>query len=391
MKIRIIQDSDSEQIKKIWKHCFNDSQQFIDWYFLRRFNPIHTLGIEENGHIVSNLQMIPYTIMMRDTEVPMYYLAGVATLPEYRNRGFVTLLLKEALHVMNQRKIPVSCLYPFHYGFYRKYGWEITSDSLLYTLPINSVKSTDRFSFTIEKIDFDCDSDLIVLNDCYHKYMKQYNGYICRNINDWIIRLEDVKLDGGNGYILYDHHIPAGYLLYYELDKHIKIEEMVFQNKTAEQACLQFIASLHKSAEKIIWNAPRDNNLYQELGDPRGYVQLNPWAMSRITNVMMLLRTLKIAPHIAGRCTLQVIDDYASWNHITLRLDARAGSMECILTEASYDITCTIGTLTQIVWGYLSPFQALHAGKLHASLSLHPIEFLELLFPGYSTIMYEMY
>ena len=59
------------------------------------------------------------------SSIRMAGVAGVACLPEYRRRGYVGALLKQALMEMHDRGEALSALYTPHVALYRRYGWEI--------------------------------------------------------------------------------------------------------------------------------------------------------------------------------------------------------------------------------------------------------------------------
>jgi len=113
-------------VRQMWKTCFGDTDQFLDIYFRYKYKPENTLIYFEEGEAVASLQMLPYTITFYEHEIPFAYLAGLCTLPEYRNRGFMGQLICEAHKIIIQRNIPLAILIPAEdwlYGFYEKYGY----------------------------------------------------------------------------------------------------------------------------------------------------------------------------------------------------------------------------------------------------------------------------
>lgn len=65
----------------LWRICFNDTEEFIRFYFERKYKDENTIGIEENGQIVSVLQMLPYTMTWNQQEVPVSYIPGHRHIP----------------------------------------------------------------------------------------------------------------------------------------------------------------------------------------------------------------------------------------------------------------------------------------------------------------------
>jgi predicted acetyltransferase len=82
--------------------------------------------------------MIPYAFTFCETEIPVAYIAGVCTLPEYRKKGYMDLLIKQALKELAQKKVPLAILVPqedWLLNFYNQYGFELTFDAGTENLP----------------------------------------------------------------------------------------------------------------------------------------------------------------------------------------------------------------------------------------------------------------
>lgn len=55
-----------DEVKTLWKLCFNDSDEFTDLYFKMRYKDEVNRVIREDGKIISALQMIPYPMTFCD-------------------------------------------------------------------------------------------------------------------------------------------------------------------------------------------------------------------------------------------------------------------------------------------------------------------------------------
>lgn len=114
-------------IRQMWKICFEDTDAFIDLIFTQKYKPENTLVYFENDIAVASLQMHPYTISFYKEEIPFAYLAGLCTLPEYRNKGYMAQLINEAHRILKKRKIPLAILIPAEdwlFRFYEKFDYE---------------------------------------------------------------------------------------------------------------------------------------------------------------------------------------------------------------------------------------------------------------------------
>jgi predicted acetyltransferase len=82
-----------------------------------------TLVAEEDGAAVAQVDGLPMRQNVRGGVVPMAGVAGVATLPRARRRGYARALLNELLDRMRDTGHAVSTLYPFRASFYQRFGY----------------------------------------------------------------------------------------------------------------------------------------------------------------------------------------------------------------------------------------------------------------------------
>ena len=63
-----------DEVKTLWKLCFNDSDEFTDLYFKMRYKDEVNRVIREDGKIISALQMIPYPMTFCDEVISTSYM-----------------------------------------------------------------------------------------------------------------------------------------------------------------------------------------------------------------------------------------------------------------------------------------------------------------------------
>ena len=54
-----------EKVKKLWKLCFNDNDEFVDMYFNLRYNSEVNVAIESGDEVIAALQMLFMAIAYR--------------------------------------------------------------------------------------------------------------------------------------------------------------------------------------------------------------------------------------------------------------------------------------------------------------------------------------
>ena len=85
-----------EELKNIWRTCFNDADRYIDLYFSERYRPENTLVYCKAGRGVAMMTLLPATVVTPQKEFTARYVYAVATLPEFRNKGFSFALAQQA-------------------------------------------------------------------------------------------------------------------------------------------------------------------------------------------------------------------------------------------------------------------------------------------------------
>ncbi len=100
------------KIRELWQLCFHDDERFVELLFGRLYRDEGALIVEENGVAISALQVLPYQLNVGESLLDVGYISGAATHPDYRNRGWMGRLLKEAFEWMFTRHIPLSALIP---------------------------------------------------------------------------------------------------------------------------------------------------------------------------------------------------------------------------------------------------------------------------------------
>src|SRR6056297_2966863 len=114
MEIKKINESDFKELKKMQNYAFGKWKEEIkedrklDWYK----NALN-LGVYDGNKLVSSLTIHDFEQVVRKDVKRMGGIGGVATYPEYRNRGLVSSLMRESFNQMKKNKQSVSMLLPF--------------------------------------------------------------------------------------------------------------------------------------------------------------------------------------------------------------------------------------------------------------------------------------
>ena len=91
------------------------------------FELYNRYAVRLDGKIVSCLTVVDRECWIGDATIRVAGIAGVATLPDYRRRGFARRLLTETLNVLDSRGLHIAALFPADASYYRSLGWEPAS------------------------------------------------------------------------------------------------------------------------------------------------------------------------------------------------------------------------------------------------------------------------
>lgn len=112
-----------KECKQLWKEVFGDEDEFIDHFLTHYYQEENMLCIEQNGHIISMLHLLPFTC--NGTSVGMIY--ALATAPRARGKGCATTLLQASIEKGRQAGCKAIVLIPENdnlHTFYEKTGFK---------------------------------------------------------------------------------------------------------------------------------------------------------------------------------------------------------------------------------------------------------------------------
>lgn len=126
--IRNLTGADLPRAAELWLACFpEDDRLFVDYYFSVRTAPERMLGLFLNGDgekkLVSMLCFERRRMRTGGGEKRVAFVAGVATDPAYRRRGFVRALFAELRERFTREGCAALLLQPFDFAFYEKLGF----------------------------------------------------------------------------------------------------------------------------------------------------------------------------------------------------------------------------------------------------------------------------
>lgn len=121
--VALQQTEDMRGIQEVWRICFGDEETFVHSFLARYYFKDNAFVHYEEGRVVSMAFCVPCV-----TELgPTAYLYAIATLPEYRGRGYAASLVRQALASARQCGYTAAMLIPADSGlkdFYLRLGFK---------------------------------------------------------------------------------------------------------------------------------------------------------------------------------------------------------------------------------------------------------------------------
>jgi len=125
--VRAIREGEYEECLALWDAVWpEDGRAYFARYFFgdANFQPEYVRVCIVDGRIVSAAQIVKRIVSCGDFTLTMGGIANVATLPEYRRRGYSRACLRQAVEVMESDAMDFSLLFTGTHALYEGLGWE---------------------------------------------------------------------------------------------------------------------------------------------------------------------------------------------------------------------------------------------------------------------------
>lgn len=210
--LRMANMADKEALKALWKLCFDEGPDFLDWFFENRFLPDYCPVFEEEGRIAAALHSLPVYISLRDRILPCAIVAGVSTHPDFRGRGLMHKLFAFFMDRLRADGVPVIAHRPVNLEVYRSAGHFPACDSRYVTLSAAAPRPAGD-----DCVQWDIPARYVALYRCYARFAKQYSGMVQRSYADFVLKCGDYLSCGAKCVAALDKDGNVeGYCLYFD-------------------------------------------------------------------------------------------------------------------------------------------------------------------------------
>lgn len=331
-----------EQVKALWKICFEDSEEFVDMYFRLRYKTEVNVAIQSGDEVISALQMLPYPMTFCGETVQTSYISGACTHPDFRSKGVMRELLSQSFTRMWRNGVHFSTLIPAepwlfdyykHMGYASVFQYSVKEITLPEFIPSKEIAVNVVSEFQ--------DTTYSYLN----KKLSERSCCIQHSLEDFQVIMADLPISGGSIFVAKRANEIKGIAIIYRGESRIIINELLAEDKDVEHSLLYAIKQ-YTGCNRMTQLLPSDEKLPQHsLG------------MARIINAKEVLQIYASA-YPEDEMQLEVSDKQLSVNNGYYYLSKGKCRYSTERMPGAH-ISMNISELTERILKKLNPYMSL--------------------------------
>lgn len=248
-----------EQVKALWKLCFEDSKEFVEMYFKLRYKNEVNVAIQSGDEVISALQMLPYPMTFCGEMVQTSYISGACTHPDFRSKGVMRELLSQSFARMLRNGIQFSTLIPAEpwlFDYYKCMGYATVFQYSVKEMTLPEFIPSKEIAVNV--VSKPQDEVYSYLN----KKLSERPCCIQHSAEDFQVIMADLPISGGNLFVAKQANEIWGIAIIYKRENCIIINELLAEDKDTEYSLL-FAIKQYTGCNHIIQLLPPDKELPQ--------------------------------------------------------------------------------------------------------------------------------
>ena len=255
-----------EQVKALWKLCFEDSEEFIEMYFRLRYKNEVNVAIQSGDEVISALQMLPYPMTFCGEMVQTSYISGACTHPDFRSKGVMRELLSQSFARMLRNGIHFSTLIPAEpwlFDYYKRMGYASVFQYSVKEITLPEFIPSKEI--TVDVVSEPQDEVYSHLN----KKLSERPCCIQHTLEDFQVIMADLAISGGNLFVAKRANEIKGIVIIYKGESRIIINELLAEDKDIEFSLLYAVKQLTDCNHMTQLLPPNEELPQQSLGMAR--------------------------------------------------------------------------------------------------------------------------
>lgn len=300
----------------------------------------------------------PFPVQFDGNIYTMTGIGGVATLPQYRKCGGIRGCFEAALPSMYENGVAFSYLYPFSTAYYRKFGYEMGCERLVYHIRLEGLKhfAVSGNSSLAEPGNLMVDE----IKQVYHAWQNKYNMMIANEEYEfaWTLKSNPVK-DQVFTYVYKSADgEPMGYMSVKQSiepdGRNLECTRFVFSTVEGLKGLLNILIALGSDHAFATFEIPADADLTLILPEwSMGCIDLKKYwsGMVRVVNAETVLNGARYCG--SGSLAIAITDKQIAANCGTFVVKFENGKAVSVTKDAAAtpDISMGINEFSRLIIG----------------------------------------
>ena len=322
------------------------------------FDLSRTIAVVDEGQIVGGAHSHLLEMSVPGGVATVAGVSNVEVQPTHTRRGIMTSMMRHQIDGIHERDEPLAALFATESAIYGRFGYGVGSVHESWTIDKRHT-TYNRRPDSPGTIAFVDPADIgKELPDVFRRGTEGRPAVFQRAPHHWERDSRDpIHSQGGQGGIFYAAYIENGridgYVNYRTQRPAVIVNELMATTPDASAALWRFCfdLDLHERTDAI--KRPVDDPLPWLLADPR---RLQRSARDGLwVRIVDVAAALQLRQYLSNdRLTLQIRDDFCSWNNRCFELDGSLEGATCRPSAGSPDLTITVGSLASAYLGAAS-------------------------------------
>lgn len=340
----------------LWESCFGDTKAYMEFYFQNKVGKNEIFVMEEDGNVVSMVHLNPYVLQVNEKEWLAHYIVGVATNPEYRRRGYMGQLLREAMEFMYDKGEAFSYLMPAAYEIYAPYDFRYIYEQRRLKMQMELQDKSVMVPFVECKPYSKCSDRekerlLSFVND---SLQKAFQVFAVRSEEYYERLAKEMKACGGDLLLLSSEEQIIGVVPYSVEEETLCFPELLIQ-PSYTKAILATMVDYVKNSQAVFHTITSLESYFVEIKQVEELFkevveEQKPIIMARIIHAKQALALLRATKPLS--LVIKVNDKFLERNEGTYEIRVWESGCEVIETTKEEDLTLSADELTELIFAY---------------------------------------
>ena len=353
-------EKEKTQVKNLWKYCFDDTEEYMDYYFTKRYEFENNYIIKDADEVISSLMVNKYSLKINDVIKSVSYIVGVSSSAVHRGGGYASILINRTLYDLYEKGEDITMLMPIDSYIYTRYGFANIYNMLELDIPIDRIK----VSKTNLKATYYEDDKMEDIIEIYNRCISNIASYFVRDASYFQNMIDEVKLEGGNIVICYENDKPISYMIFYPKHEGGEtgfVREMFSLKKSGYDKLMEIVKSHFTQIKRVIIHSHEKSNIFHYFNaDNKITYKIKPFMMSRVLNAKKIFQeqineNLKYVSFEGGNLKIKLIDDIIHENNRIFEIRSNKDNGFILdISNSTEDFEMSIYDFSRLVFGYIN-------------------------------------